>query len=390
MTAGRNSDDIYNFEDVMNVLNYEYHNYTTEEKQCICPACGGKNCYINFRKNIGKCYGSKSSPCNMSWNPTLFYSYVMGVDTKEAYKQLVEYKEGNLVLGNRKVKPKASKPVTEYEEVLPIADDLTLHKVYTALKNMLPLTERDLKDLKARGFTEREINYFGYKSYTGRYQLETATALQRKGFSLKNIPGFYESKDGWEMKHLKSGFFMFIRNEKNQIVGAQIRKHNEVLRKDEKKCNWFSSPGEHNGTKRSAICHFATDFYYDLHKDEYVPYFPDGVVYFTEGPLKGDIIHLVEKIPVIALPGTSSYKSFIKLFPLLKESGVKKVINYFDMDYITNANVKKHSDLLEHAIKDFGFEYERPVWETHIPESEKLLKGRDDYDMYHYRHVIPN
>ena len=102
--------------------------------------------------------------------------------------------------------------------------------------------------------------------------------------------------------------------------------------------------------------------------------------------MKGDIVHLLTGMSVLALPGVNSLKEFEKELPFLKELGVETIEDAFDMDYLSNENVQKARKTLKEVIKKYGFTYKLVTWETKA-ENHADLKGLDDYYAYHLRNV---
>ncbi len=393
----------YTFADMFNALslvysiNWDYKPVrgSKNEFYTTCPLCGGENCSLNFAKNLGRCFGSKKVACDKSWNPDTFGATITGVSYADFDHIMRAYLKGEAVNTNGNNKVSYRKVTTEYkeDEEINLASDDILNDTYGALLSYLPLTERDNRDLLLRGFKQNEIAKLRYKSYSIKNEDErnrVADNLINKGCQLENVPGFYVEKDNWTMKKNLPVVMIPVINEKQQLVGLQQRKHNEDVNeaKKIKKIGWFSSNGENKGTKRPIILHFACTFVRDLDGTKR-PFFKDDTVYFTEGPMKADIIHLLENVGVIAVPGVNNRKIITEKFDYFKSLGIKKFVDYLDMDYVTNKTVKLHLQKLKDEIIAAGFEYERKDWDMNIPNSNKKLKGRDDYLMYHMRNIIP-
>ena len=171
-------------------------------------------------------------------------------------------------------------------------------------------------------------------------------------------------------------------------MALHCRLHDEDLDDGDNKCRYITSSNWNYGTKSVPKCHFACDFYPDF-DGERVPYFKDGIVLVTEGVIKADIIHLMTGYSVIALPGVNNRKDLLSKFDFLKLLGVETIVNMFDTDEKTNKQVADHSAKFRTEILNAGFIYKRATWNDVCPESNKLLKGYDDYLMYKHRHIIP-
>lgn len=393
----------YTFEDMFNCLSLGYSinwPYTQvrgskNEFYTTCPLCGGHNCSLNFSKNLGRCFGSKKVACDKTWNPDTFGAAVTGETNAGFDHQMRSYLKGEILNVKSKKKVSYKKSTKEYkaEEEVILASDEVLNSTYSSLLSLLPITERDNRELTLRGLTQEEILKLRYKSYAFKSQDELtylAGKLIKGGAIFENVPGFYKRNNEWTLCKNLPVIMIPVVNENKQIVGFQQRKHDEDVNeaKKIKKMGWFSSNGLECGTKRPIALHFATSFVSDL-SGNIKPFFKDDTVYFTEGPMKADLIHLIEKVGVIAIPGVNNRKILCSKFDYFRSLGIKKFVDYLDMDYVTNETVKLHLENLKKEIIDAGFEYERKDWNVDIEGSTKKLKGRDDYLMYHNRGIIP-
>ena len=395
----------YTFEDVFNTLSLVYSvnwGYTKvrgskNEYYTTCPECGHDNCSLNFNKGLGRCFGSKKVACDKTWNPATFGAAIVGESTKDFDHVVRSYLNGDSYNKKSKSKVQYKKRNIEVkdEEQCILANDNVLNDTYSSLLSHLSLTERDYRDLKLRGFLDDEIQKLNYKSYAEKTQ-DACTQLVDKiindGKKLDNVPGFYKLNGKWTIAKNLPVVMIPVRNEKGLIVGMQQRKHNEDVNeaKKIKKMGWLSSNGANmaEGTKRPVVLHYATTFVNTIYGEKR-PFFKNDIVYFTEGPMKADIIHLLEGVGVIAIPGVQNRKLIASNFEYFKSIGVKKFVDYLDMDYVTNKTVADQLEKLKKEILDAGFEYERNDWDVNIPNSQKKLKGRDDFLMYHMRNIIP-
>lgn len=103
----------------------------------------------------------------------------------------------------------------------------------------------------------------------------------------------------------------------------------------------------------------------------------DKTIYLTEGAMKADIAHYLTdyKLPFIAVAGVNAFTKLEEELLRLKAYGVEKVVNMYDMDYLTNPNVQKALVRTREIVQNCGLRYQRYVWNTEY-------KGIDDYLKY--------
>ena len=92
----------------------------------------------------------------------------------------------------------------------------------------------------------------------------------------------------------------------------------------------------------------------------------DNII-ITEGYKKAKAINSLIKMPVLALPGVSSYSKIFEdddknLCEILKEKGTKTVLIAYDADIMTNIYVKKAFDKLVEKCKENGFSTKCFMW----------------------------
>lgn len=390
---GKFGDDLYSAADVFGLLGIQYG--SQKNARVVCPKCRKKDFYMNMEKNMGHCYRAS---CDFRGNQISYYAETKGISTKEANKEIMSL----LGIGSKANSGNNTSFVSKKLEFAPELDLAPIddrNNVYTALTANLGLSEAHRRDLRRRGLTDTEIDRLNYFTYPYKSDLvSTARKLVSQGFSLKGIPGFYLNENNDRaLRPLKHGFAFPYRDYTGRIQGYQLRKDDKLLKvfideetgekRKEKKCNWISSNGFKEGTGCTSFVHFACDFIQDFMTDVIRPWIgKDGVLYITEGAVKADIIHIITGWPVIAVPGVNGLSELEKLLPYLKQIGVKKIVNLFDMDYLTNENVQKAQKSLEQMVRGAGMDYERETWETEVP-NHKPLKGYDDYLVYHKRGI---
>ncbi|TCO68211.1 DUF3854 domain-containing protein [Caldanaerobacter subterraneus] len=321
---------------------------SSEEYIARCPFCGdSKNpehghLYLNVSKNVYYCVR-----CGEGGDAVNLYAELRNIDTREAYKELMEENITPLVL-KEKVQKKKHNPVAPIE---------TRDKVYRAFLDKLTLKEQHLRNLLKRGLSWEETAKNLYKSLPEEPQQrwEICRELIKEGYNLKGIPGFYQrEKDGekyWDFVDYK-GFLIPVKDVQGRIQGFQIR-----LDEEEKgrKYLWFSSRNKLNGTPAHA--------WQGVHGG------PSKVVIVTEGPLKADVAHYLSRYTFVSVPGVTAIKG-IEI--VLKQLGAKKVYIAFDMDILTNPAVQKARKRLENKLVEAGFEVRTKTWDSRY-------KGIDDY-----------
>ena len=375
-----------------------------------CPMCHKKNFYMDMSKSFGHCYSLKN--CGVHLNHISYYATVMGIDNKEAYRQMCVYmgyiqdKAAGKFNGkknkNKPIKPREIKKCEIKEQK--IADIVIRDKTNHLLIDTLALSDKHKKDLLERGFTEEEINRLNYRSI-GYHDILSCKAIadiiQKKGGKTLGIPGFCKDKKGnisliWTKKAILIPMVDFHK----RINGFQFRKNDEDLKvfknadgkeEKEKKMRWLSATPKNctDGTSIPAYGHYACDFVLDFATGMHVPIFPKKEIGITEGPMKADLIHAITGNAVHGIPGVNALEQLAYEVKKWKAAGVTTVVDLFDMDYVSNANVKQQMEKLKQLILSNGLEYRRDDWnvDTGLGDAFDSLKGYDDYLAFHVRGI---
>lgn len=379
--------------DVLSLLSIPY-DARKEEITISCPFCNSKKFAMNVKKGAGHCF-----KCNASADSAGFYAQYMGMSLKDArddIKRRLTIADENGVLPQRK----------EFVEV--VQQDLAPIEVrdntYRAFLNELKLNDKNFYHLINRGFSKEDIISKGYKSFPSNKEVsfeEICRRLKNKGCILKGVPGFYKnSKNEWTFTRYTQGILIPQINIHNQIEGFQIRKDDDLRRVNEDgeleaKCVWFSSKGKYNGTAVHTSVHVATDFIYNEETHQYDPVLCNNKVTLTEGGMKADLCEclLNGKASLIAVQGVHALNPLKEALISLKKYGLKTVNLAFDMDYLTNPNVKEAMSKVEALIKELDLTLDNMMnWEYKRVDSngnEFYLKGLDDYLAYEYKNIIP-
>lgn len=131
---------------------------------------------------------------------------------------------------NKKRKPSSDDISGEYIQGHEKKPADALHNVHQALLDNTSLTDAHYEHLKSssRQMDDHEIMTRSYRSFPNK-PWETVKILseQFSNEDFQGVPGFFENKYGWTISGAK-GIMIPYRNEKNQIVGFQIRVDNPL------------------------------------------------------------------------------------------------------------------------------------------------------------------
>lgn len=171
----------------INILNVAYHlcleiiEIKGEEAKAICPFCGyNKNTKIptlslNINNNKYCC-----SRCGKGGYSVGLYAKVKGIDTKKAYKALLERECFSLDRSKIQISP-----------INLLADIEIRDKVYRAFLNMIGLERTHRSYLRNTGMSNSTINNGLYRSVPKKEikRMLICKALSRE-YNLAGIPGF--------------------------------------------------------------------------------------------------------------------------------------------------------------------------------------------------------
>lgn len=379
----------YTMYDICGLVDVGYQSGATKIKiKCLNPSCTMKHVTVNLRDGVFNCF-----KCGAHGGMLDFYGYAKYGGSKwpdkslhselnkEIKKELgliaddgdVEAQRRRIREHKRRVQEQQRKADEEAAKVCKIADLEERHAVYSALFKNLKLCEHHRKMLRARGFTDIEIDAFGYKSLPQSGSQVIVDKILLEGLSLKGIPGFYKGDDGrWQMVKLPSGILIPVKSWSGKIKGCQIRFDKSTG--DMPRYIWLSSNDKEQGTKATCFAHAVGNW-----KGE-------ETVVITEGPLKADIFYLLTGTPVIAVPGVHSIENAIELLESMKSYGLKRVVTALDMDYLDDKGAGKNNSVFEAyeklngKLQDIGLTYKRLTW-------DRQYKGIDDYLMFAARGI---
>lgn len=365
-------------------------NRNKTEAMIPCPFCGSKRFGFNTTKGIGHCWS-----CEKNADSARYYAVSTGMSLYDARKD-IEQRLGYTPSAPENV-PRRVVYNTQKKEVQRASDEV-LDRTYRAFLSELTLSEKNKNMLLARGFSEDEIAAREYKTFPNKSNIDffsLCRRIQAEGCVLTGVPGFYKTiKGDFTFVQLTPGIIMPQRNHKDQIIGLQIRKDDDLrcyveeIGDYEAKCAWFSSKNREAGCGAKAGVHYACDFRYDSQNQKWLPVFSTGFV-LTEGIMKGDLTHALQKnLPVISVPGVHAISHLSIELQRLKEFGVDTILLCYDMDYKTNKNVAASLEKTKKMIEDLGLRCKPMEWETSV-EGKNVLKGIDDYLAYCKLGIIP-
>ena len=366
-----NSQERYNF--LLNHLSSYGYNFNRNSIPIQCPCCISEgrsnrktaNIYISDpdhpHYHCHRCGDHGVLEKLLAFHVLGWASNLTTVVPKDVYKDMMK------ALGEDNIAESSYKaiPVPQTTEVPYIELDERDY-AYNALLRRLKLEETHRANLLSRGFTEEAIIENGYKSVPLVCRSGLATALRSEdAAALQGVPGFfYNKQEVWDIAKVPSGFFIPVRalsddyseTRFGKIQGFQIRMDDPSSKQ---RYMWFTSANYNKGCAATTWSHFVG--------------YPERTIWLTEGPLKADLLHYFTGDGVIAVPGVGA---LTHLKPMLEELKTKYGVSHikiaFDMDYLTNENVKKSEAKLQDLLSEIGYTYVRETWN---PE----YKGIDDY-----------
>lgn len=330
-----------------------------------CPICGDQRgkMFLHTGENVYRC-----NICGVGGGMLDLYARVRGLaNNSEAYQEICEKLLcGDIFTAQEPPRHKAAKaPPPQAER----ANNGELHRTYTALLHLLPLSALHREKLRKRGLTDAQIDALEYRSTPAPEQCpQLAEALYRQGCTLQGVPGFYVDKqDRWTMNFKKrtAGILVPARDLAGQIQGMQIRLDTPLKDKgaDPDKAGakylWFSSSAYRMGVTSGSPAHLAGD-----------PY--ARKVYVTEGILKADVAHCLSGRTFAAIAGINNLSALETLLSALQRNGTQVVVEAADMDKFANPAVYKGMHNLLHLARRKGMQTVSLTWDGNY-------KGIDDW-----------
>lgn len=276
------------------------------------------------------------------------YARVRNIDTKRAYKELLERE---CYSQNR-----------EQIEISPInliADIETRDKVYRAFLNMLRLERSHRNVLKNLGFLDSSINNGLYRSVPKKYikRRIVGAELARK-FNLCGIPGFYQEEDFKWCFNRYDGFLVPVFDQNGFIQGLSIHLDKPYNNNQD---IWFSSNNKINGTNAKSWI-MNNNINYDSKS-----------AIITDNFLLGNLIKETINAPIIAFQNISNSYVILKE---LEQTNIKDILFVIrlpqaneNLDYIINRifkdlipldynlDIKYINDYKDFFVENFSVNY---------------------------------
>ncbi len=273
----------------------------------ICPFCGDKKGRFTVSKDAGHGNVYKCFHCDASGGMISLHKKLNNISTgsdaaKDIIKKLPFVTKRECVSVPKKIMAQKEKPAS-YKT-----------KVYFEMLKLLTLEDKHKEDLKRRGLNDEQIKKYLFRS-TPKSGIDIARKLQKKGYDLEGVAGFYINKRGlWDM-NIQEGYFCPVYDYLNKtLVGLQIRLDKP---KDKRKYIWFSS------TNRKKGCSSHSPVTYLEGRS--------NIVIVTEGILKATITYefLGGAFTVIGVAGVNSLGG---LKPYLNCLKGQVILEAYDMD----------------------------------------------------------
>ena len=337
--------------DVLSLLKLGEPKYGSSSFNVACPCCDDgrdKHLNINVVKEVFRC-----PRCGVSGGKLKLYALFMNIPTNQVWQSIRD----RMGIEDAVSKPQRRPLLYTHQTVkeYPITDIDTRHATYSALLNSLSLSKDHKENLLRRGLTEDEILQLGYKTTPVMGMPSIARQLLSDGLYLAGVPGFYRNeKDEWTFVNDNRGILIPVRDEEGRIQGLQIRLDNV----EKRKFRWMSSTDRKDGCRAEGWTHFSGT--------------PSETLVLTEGPMKADVIHALSGWSVLAVPGVNALKKLQASLETLRAKGLKRVQTAFDMDMLTNPNVKNGFEELLALLDEMEFTFGTYLWDPRY-------KGLDDY-----------
>lgn len=197
-----------------------------------------------------------------------------------------------------------------------------INDVYRLLLDNLSLSEPHRQSLYNRGFGDKEIKQFGYKSIP-RLTKPIVEKISKQ-IDLSSVPGFYKNeKSEWQMVSL-SGLAIPVLDIANNIVAVKIRVDN--TEGQGKYIQLSSNPNKKESNGQSKYSHGA--------KASIAVHHPNiecdkSVIRITEGELKADLATSLSGIYTLSIPGITMWGWVMDSIDIIDP---KKILLSFDSD----------------------------------------------------------
>lgn len=243
------------------------------------------------------------------------YARVRGIDTKKAYKELLEKECYSLDRSRIEISP-----------INLLADIEIRDKIYREFLSMLKLDSQHRMYLKNLGLLNSSIENGMYKSIPKNYikRRLVGSALSRK-YNLCGIPGFYQEEDFRWVFSKYSGFFVPVFDQNGYIQGLSIHLDKPYNNTQD---IWFSSSNKINGTSAKSFV-----MKNNINKNS-------SNLIITDNFLLGNLIKETINAPMLAFQNISNSYTILNE---LERNGIKDILFVIrlsqaneNLDYIIN------------------------------------------------------
>lgn len=291
-----------------------------------------------------------------------------------------------------------------------------INEIYSAVSHLLNLKPQHKTNLLERGFTLQEIDTLGYKTLpkTGipaNKIHSLSKTLEKKGFSLNDVAGFYIGKGdknhsivkpfyvlkkGDEKKHCDS-ILVPVRNKNGEIAAFKIRLDTAIA---SRKYKYLSSKGYPNGKEHNAQVHWPLG--YESSND---------IIRVTEGEFKADYTTLNDNTYTISISGVTMWRTALEA--IKKLTNIKTVLLAPDSDKDNNIDpytgkalktnetnpVARSFACLAKELLKLGLNVHMETWDQSLGKGidDVLLKkcrpstmSREDLDLFILQHGKPD
>lgn len=226
-------------------------------------------------------------------------------------------------------------------------------RAHLELLRLLEINNFWTKHLLARGFTEDEIEFFGYRSTPRNIRGLVKALYPRYKEVWEQIPGFVK---GPKLMLRPNQLVIPIRDHRKGISGIQLRN-----KSGRPKYCWFSSGGLGG-----------TPIHHNVGSD---------VLLLTEGPLKADYVHCKRGWSTLSYQGVSTINAEKLYDELIKIERPRVAYVANDSDLLTNKAV--YDGALESALllESMGIDTYVLLWDDEKGIDDLLLKGGPLYKL---------
>lgn len=367
-----------------------------------CPFCNDKGYHlnINFARNVYSCVLCKSGGGVLKLYAAvqmgeLQYTKEVGKRANRELRERINGLDKDESPKTRPNLPKIQIPQPSFHPIHPAEDDV-LHQTYSMLLRLplFQLSAEHMQKLFMRGMSCRDILMNGYRTIPTEAKLKAevsadeesemgkipekilsqlhcrkhvvcagikvAQKLIQAGCCLDGVPGFFKVNGHWCFRMIP-GMMIPVVSAHGKIVGLTVRRDFGKVR-----YMVLSGKGFEGGVTEN------------INRVHYTQKPQGDTIYLTEGALKAGVIDSLtnHQFPIMATPGVSASTTLRSQLPMLRELGIKTIVNALDMDKLTNGNVRNALVRMNRLLDAEGFTVQNLCWDTHYAKElrQKLME----------------